>query len=172
METFIRLIMENFTITFLVTGLIASGISLLRRPMPLSASIILEALFSYFLLFSVGISFFYNFVLHVFFGDMTAAFIGWQPSPFQTEVGMASLGFSIVGFLSFKGGFGLRLGAVTGPSIFLLGAAGGHLYQMIVAGNFSPGNAGVIFFTDILIPVIAMTFIWLQHRYDKVQIKM
>jgi cytosine/creatinine deaminase len=28
-------------------------------------------------------SFFYNFVVHVFFGPMAAQFIGWYPSPFQ-----------------------------------------------------------------------------------------
>ena len=31
---------------------------------------------------------FYNFVMHVFFGDMAAKFIGWQNSPFQAEVGI------------------------------------------------------------------------------------
>ena len=37
--------------------------------------------------FSIAIANFYNFVLHVFFGKTAAAFIGWQDSPFQAEVG-------------------------------------------------------------------------------------
>ena len=73
---------------------------------------------------------------------MTARFIGWADSPFQAEVGFASLGFAVVGFLAFRGSFDLRLAAVVGPALFLLGAAGGHLYQMVAAGNFAPGNAG------------------------------
>lgn len=57
-----------------------------------------EALFAYFLLFSIGFSYLYNFVMHTFFGELAAGFIGWQDSPFQAEVGFASLGFAVVGF--------------------------------------------------------------------------
>jgi hypothetical protein len=127
--TFIRLVLENFTLTFLILGLIASGISLGRRPRPLTPSLMLEAVFSYFLLFSVGVSFCYNFVVHGLLGDMAATFIGWEPSPFQAEVGMASLGYAVVGFLAFRGGFGRGTAAVVGPAIFLLGAAAGHVHQ-------------------------------------------
>jgi hypothetical protein len=88
---------------------------------------VVEDLFAYFLLFSVGISFLYNFVFHVFFDNMAAYFIGWQQSPFQVEVRFASLGFSVVGFLAFWGGFGVRAAAVAGPACFLLGAAAGHV---------------------------------------------
>src|SRR5262245_42781116 len=126
METFIRFAMANFTLTFLVLGLLAAAIALGRRPRPLTTPIVVEALFAWFLLFSIGISFFYNFVAHVFFGDVAARFIGWEQSPFQAEVGMASLGYSAVGFLAFRGGFGLRAAAVVGPACFLLGAAAGH----------------------------------------------
>lgn len=166
MEALIRFLLENFTLTFLVLGLIASGIFLWRRSRALTPSLVVEALFSYFLLFSIGVSFFYNFIFHVFFGDMAAKLIGWEQSPFQAEVGMASLGYSVVGFLAFQGGFGLRIAAVVGPAIFLLGAAVGHVYQMIVAQNFAPGNAGVIFYTDIALPIVGLALLWLQHRFD------
>jgi hypothetical protein len=53
---------------------------------------------------------------------------------------------------------------VVGPSLFLLGAAGGHIHQMITARNFAPGNAGIIFWTDILIPAIGLTLLYLQSR--------
>ena len=41
---------------------------------------------------------------------------------------------------------------MVGPALFLLGAAGGNVYQMVTAANFAPGNAGVIFYTDFLSP--------------------
>ncbi len=107
MEAVIRFVLSNFTLTFLIIGLIASGIALLRAPKPLTAPVVVEALFAYFLLFSIGFSFFYNFVMHTFFGAMTARFIGWEDSPFQAEVGFASLGFAVVGFLAFRGSFDL-----------------------------------------------------------------
>jgi hypothetical protein len=90
-------------------------------------------------------------------------FIGWEDSPFQLEVGFASLGFAAVGLLAFKGGFDMRLAAVVGPACFLWGAAAGHVYQMITAHNFAAGNAGVIFYSDILVPLIGFLFLWLQR---------
>jgi hypothetical protein len=164
MRDVIEFVLGNFTLTFFVLGLIASAIALWHTQQPRSSAVIVEALFSYFLLFSIAIANFYNFVLHVFFGKMTAAFIGWEDSPFQLEVGFASLGFAVVGLLAFKGSFDMRLAAIVGPACFLWGAAGGHIYQMITAHNLAPGNAGVIFYSDILAPIVGFLFLWLQHR--------
>jgi hypothetical protein len=100
----------------------------------------------------------------VFFGKTAAAFIGWADSPFQLEVGFASLGMAALGFLAFRGSFDMRLAAIVAPACFLWGAAAGHVYQMIAAHNFAPGNAGVIFYSDILVPVVGFIFLWLQCR--------
>ena len=92
METAIRFFLSNFTLTFFILGLIASAIAYARTPSPRAGSELREALFSWFLFFSIGVSHLYNFVMHVFFGEMAARFIGWANSPFQAEVGFASLG--------------------------------------------------------------------------------
>ncbi len=97
--------------------------------------------------------------MHVFFGKMSAAFIGWADSPFQFEVGTASLGYAAVGLLAAFRSYDLRLAAVLGPSIFTLGAAAGHVNQMITAHNFAPGNAGIIFWTDIFIPMFGFALL-------------
>ena len=166
MGTAIRFLLSNFTITFLALGLTFAALSLWRHPRPLTARVAVEELFAWFLLFAIGITFFYNFVMHVFFGDLAARFIGWENSPFQAEVGMASLGFAVVGFLGFRGSAGMRAAAVIGPACFLLGAAGGHVYQMITAHNFAPGNAGIIFYTDIGVPILGFVLLWLQHKFS------
>lgn len=166
-EAVIRFALSNFTLTFLVIGLIASAIAYRAKPAPRTHAQLIEALFSYFLLFSIGFSLLYNFVMHVFFSEMAARFIGWADSPFQAEVGFASLGFAVVGFLAFGGDRGLRIAAVVGPSLFFLGAAGGHIYQMITAHNFAPGNAGIVFWSDILVPAIGFALLWLQQRARK-----
>src|SRR5690242_3677500 len=127
MDGAIRFILGNFTLSFPVIGLAASLVSLLRAQAPRTAPIVIEALFFYFLMFSIGFSFLYNFVLHTFFGEMSARMIGWADSPFQAEVGFASLGFSAVGFMACWRSFDLRLAAIVGPALFLLGAAGGHI---------------------------------------------
>jgi hypothetical protein len=167
MADLIFFVLGNFTLTFLIIGLIASGIALMRAPKPLTAPVVVEALFAYFLLFSIGVSFFYNFVFHTFFGELAASLIGWEDSPFQAEVGFASLGFAVIGFLAFRRSFDLRLAAVVGPALFLWGAAGGHIYQIITVHNFAPGNAGIIFYTDILIPIIGFVLLSLQRRYAR-----
>lgn len=140
MANLIQFVLSNFTLTFLVIGLFGSAIELVRTPKPLAVAVITEALFSYFLLFSIEVSFLYNFIMHTVFGVMTARFIGWEDSPFQAEVGYASLGYAVVGFLAWRRGFELRLAAIVGPALFLLGAAGGHAYEMIAAGNYAPGK--------------------------------
>jgi hypothetical protein len=160
-------LLENFTLTLLALGLLASAISLLRKPRPWTARVLVEATFSYFILCSVALSYFYNFVAHVFFSEMTARFIGWADSPFQREVGFASLGFAVIGFLTFRGSFDMRVAAIVGPACFLLGAAGGHILEIFRTGNLAPGNAGVILYTDILLPLIGFALLWLEHRYSR-----
>jgi hypothetical protein len=164
MRDAIAFALGNFTLTFFVLGLLTSGIALWRTRQPRTPAVVLEAMFSYFLLFSIAFANLYNFVLHVFFGRMVAAFIGWENSPFQLEVGFASLGFAALGLLAFRGSLDLRLAAIVGPACFLWGAAGGHVYQMVTAHNFAPGNAGVIFYSDVLVPILGFIFLWLQRR--------
>jgi hypothetical protein len=167
MTNFITFIISNFTLTFFVVGLLCSLVDLSLRQKPLHKQQVIEALLSYFLLFSIGFSFLYNFVMHVFFAEMAASFIGWKNSPFQYEVGYASLGFAIVGIIAFKQNLTFRAPAVIGPSFFLWGAAGGHVYQMISAHNYAPGNAGVIFWSDIILPIVAFALLYQQYVQER-----
>ena len=164
MGTFIQAILENMTVTLLVLGVVAAGLAIALKPGPLTQARIAEELLAYFVLFSIGIGYLYNFVMHAFFGEMVAHFIGWADSPFQLEVAYASLGFAAVGFFAFKNSLSVRFAAILGPSLFLWGAAGGHIYQMITADNVAPGNAGSVLYTDILLPVIGFTLLWLKWR--------
>ncbi len=167
MADLIRFALQNFTLTLLIVGLLASAVSLLRTPRPWTAPVVIEAILAYFILFSIVLNYLYNFTVHVFFGEMAARFIGWADSPFQREVGFASLGFAAVGLLAFRGSFDMRLAAIVGPAFFLLGAAGGHIFEILKTGNLAPGNAGVILYTDILLPLIGFTLLWLKHRYSR-----
>ncbi len=164
MQELIIFALSNSTLTLFILSILFACLSLWRTPNPINKSKIIDILFAYFLLFNIGLSYLYNFVMHVFFGEVAAAFIGWAQSPFQLEVGFASLGFGIVGVYSFWGSLGFRAATVLAPSFFLWGAAGGHIYQMIVADNFAPGNAGIIFWSDIFIPIIGLTLLCLQYR--------
>jgi hypothetical protein len=154
MAALIGFVLGEFGFEFFVIGLICAAVSIARRHR--SAG---ERLLAYYVLFSVGCLHLVNFVYHVFFGAMSARFIGWADSPFQTELGFASLGFALVGFIAWRGSYGMRLAAVLGPTPFLLGAAGGHIHQIMTTGNHAPGNSGLLLWMDVVIPLAGLLFV-------------
>lgn len=164
MAAVIKLVLSNPTMTLLVAGFLAALVSLGVKKRPWSRETVVETLVAYFFLFSIGISYLYNFVMHVFFAGFTAAYIGWADSPFQYEVGFASLGIGVAGVLSFRHNLAFRVATFLPPAFFLWGAAGGHIYQIVTAHNMAPGNAGTILWTDILLPVIGFVLLWAQWK--------
>jgi hypothetical protein len=160
----VTFVMSNYSLSFFFLGLIVSFVAIVRSGISIDRPLIVEKLLAWYVFFSIGIDNFYNFIMHVFFGEMSAGFIGWADSPFQFEVGTASLGYAVVGLLGAFRSYDLRLAAVLGPSIFTLGAAAGHTNQMVTAHNFAPGNAGIIFWTDIFIPLFGFVLLWLSRR--------
>jgi hypothetical protein len=163
-RTVITAAIANYALTFFLIGLAASAVAIAQAPRPVSCGVVVDKLLGWYVLFSVGVMYFVNFIFHVFFGQTAATFIGWADSPFQVEVGTASLGFSAGGFIAAFAGFDRRLVAVIGPGIFMLGAAAGHIQQMVTAHNFAPGNAGIIFYMDIVIPLFGFLLLWWQYR--------
>jgi hypothetical protein len=109
-------VISNYSLSFLVLGLVVGVLVGLRR-----AGTMAEALLAYYLL---GFGFLTNFVMHVFFQQTASRFIGWAPSPFETQPWLRAGGLP-----RLQGSRGLHLAAVTGPAMFLWGAAGGHVYH-------------------------------------------
>lgn len=166
----VQFIIGYYFLWFLLIGLLAGSLSLLNKPKPLTKGVFFEALFSYYMFFAIGINNLVNFIFHVFFGELAAGFIGWAQSPFQAEVGFASLGIGIAGLISFRASLPFRAATLIPPVVFSLGAAGGHIYQLIHAHNFSPGNVGLVLPTDILLPIVGLVLLWLSHRYPPTSI--
>lgn len=165
MSSFIReaigFTIANYAVTFFCAGLLSALLSVtLGRRRASNRGDVIEALLGWHVFWSIGVSYLVNFVFHAFFGGLAARFIGWADSPFQFEVATASLGFAAVGFLAAWRSFDLRLAAVLGPALFTLGAAAGHVYQMFTAHNFAPGNAGPIFYADIVVPLFGFALLW------------
>ncbi|HUJ38756.1 MAG TPA: DUF6790 family protein [Hyphomicrobium sp.] len=164
MESVIAFVLGNFTLTFLVLGFLAALVAIAVKPGGFNFANVAEELLAYFILFSVAVSFFYNFIFHVFFGALAASFIGWADSPFQAEVGYASLGFAAIGLLAFKGNCCVRFAAILGPAMFQWGAAVGHIHDIMTTGNMAPGNAGIMLYSDIFLPIIGFALLWLKRR--------
>ncbi len=169
MYSIIEFIIGNYFTVCLLIGLVAAFVSVSKHPKPVPKEFIYDKYFSYYLLFAVGINNLINFIFHVFFGDTAAAFIGWEQSPFQAEVGFASLGVGIAGVLAYKSSFPFRTATMIPPAAFSLGAAGGHIYYMIRDNNFSPGNVGLILPVDIILPLIGLIFMWKCYKYPLIK---
>ncbi|HUW74017.1 MAG TPA: DUF6790 family protein [Methyloceanibacter sp.] len=132
---------------------------------PRTKARIVRILLLYALVIDVGVmGFLFGFIPHVFFPDQAAKAIGWSPSPFQFEVGVHDGAWGVLGFLCIwiGGMFWLAIGL--GWSLFMLGAAGGHIYQTVTAGNYAPYNFLMVF-SDGFIAVWLLMLLYLYHRY-------
>jgi len=68
-------------------------------------------------------------------------------------VAVANLVVGVLGILCYwiRGNFWLA--TVIATSVWLLGDAVVHIYHIVVNQNFHPGNAGLPFYFDILLPL-------------------
>lgn len=162
-ETAIRLFFQNLALVLLVAALFAGWLSG-RRPGRSMA----EELFRYMAVLSVGPGFLMAFLMHAFAPQLPARTLGWAVSPFQAEVAVANLSVAVLGFLSFRASRGFRLAMVVALCCWQWGAAAGHVNQMVKAGNFSSGNAGVWFWLDVLAPILMIVLYRAMSRKEAV----
>lgn len=143
-----------------VAALIATGIEVWREPRPVMQSFVIDRLLRYLFLFPLGIQGVWAFIGHVFFPQQSAASIGWAPSPFQYEVGVANLGLGLACIYAAFRGFEARVAAGIVAACFLLGAGIGHIRDIVATGNLAAGNAGPIMFTDFLTPIAILALLF------------
>lgn len=151
----IRLVLVNFSSVLFIAALACAA---LDRKGPAA-----ERTLSWLLLLPIGIGGLWSAFFHLAYPEMTARFIGWENSPFQFEVGMADLAFGVAGCAAFRASFGFRAATVLVNAIFLLGDAAGHVRQMMAAGNFAPGNAGPVFYLDIILPLASIALLLMSR---------
>jgi len=130
-----------------------------------------DSLLRWLLFCSVGLGSLWGFVGHAFFAQRVAESIGWKTSPFQFEVAVANLGFGVLGVLCPWRSRGFQAATVIGISCFGFGAAFGHARQMIVAHNFAPNNAGVIFWTDMLVPLALLVLLCIRAKREPLAVR-
>ena len=157
----VAFILRNLPAFLFVAALL---IAAMRRTPRWSMS---ERFLSWILLLPVGVTGLWAGLFHLFFPSVAANLIGWQTSPFQFEVGTADLAIGVTAMVSFWSSLPFKAAAVWVSSICLLGDAAGHVHQMLAAGNFAPGNAGVPFFMDVICPVLSIILLcaaWSEQR--------
>lgn len=150
-----------------LAALIFAGTAILLGPKPITRAFIIDRLLRYFFLIPLGLMGLWGFVGHVFFPAESAAAIGWAPSPFQYEVGVANLGIGLGSLYAAFARFQARVAMAIVALCFLGGAGIGHIRDISEAGNFAPGNAGPILITDFLTPLIVVLLLvlaWLKPQ--------
>jgi hypothetical protein len=158
----IRLLLQNLPAVLFLLALLIAAATRRGGPVP-------ERLLSWILLLPIGVTGLWAGAFHVFLPRTAASLIGWQVSPFQFEVGMADLAIGVTACIAFWRDLSFKAAAVCAASVFLLGDAIGHVREMVMAGNFAPGNAGVPFYMDIIAPLSSITLLFVASRREDVR---
>jgi hypothetical protein len=159
MADLIPFVLRNLPLFLFVAALALAAASRSGAP-------IADRLLAWILLLPIGVTGLWAAAFHLFFPEIAAADIGWDPSPFQFEVGMADLAIGATACVSFWRSLDFKAAVVIINAIFLLGDAIGHVGQMIAAGNFASGNAGVPFLDDLILPVLTLILLIIVQRSE------
>ena len=154
--------MEIPYVILILTILMAILVVLISKIMskPLNKERIVEIFLISFLVISVGFGGIWAFIGHFFLSAQVAANIGWAPgNPFQSEVAFANLSIGVLGVLCYWIRDNFWTATVISSSIFLLGAAYGHIINIIQFSNYAPGNAGSVLYMDIISPIILIVLL-------------
>lgn len=147
-----------YTVVLGVAALIAAVLHIVVWGGDVTASLLL-----WLLVIKVGLGGVWGFMGHYFNADKVASYIGWpEGNPFQQEVAFANLALGVSGLLCFffRGQFWLA--TIVFASVFLLGAFSVHVRDQRESGNRHPGNAGPVFFADIIVPLILWVLYFLR----------
>ncbi len=154
----------GFAITAVTIAVIASQLWRTRRQ-GLSRDRVVKVSLFYLLTVQWGLGAAFLAIPHILVPDRVASFIGWPAgSPFQLELGFASLGIALLGILCIwiRGWFWLA--PVVAQTVFLLGAGYVHIQDILLTGNLAPGNAGSILFYDLVIPIVGCCLFYAYYR--------
>lgn len=132
---------------------LAIVVALLRHDgRPLAARLL-----DWMLLLPVGVGGIWAGFFHITFPAMVAQSIGWQPSPFQFEIGVADAAIGVAGVVSFWRALPFKAAVVLYIVLFNFGVAVGHVRDAL-GGNFAPNNFGLLLVITlaemILLPVL------------------
>lgn len=135
---FIRLILTNIPLVGFLLALLIPTLFASKK----TARV--EQYLSWFLLLSIGFTSLWAGLYHTLAPQTAAAFIGWQVSPFQFEMGVADIALGVVAIVSFWCTLEFKSAVVLWVVIEFAGLVYGHLRQILDAGNHEPGNAGIL----------------------------
>lgn len=123
----------------------------------------MEVLLLWFLGFGIGVGSIFTGLTQVFAPEMVAQSVGWPNTPFLLEVGFANISYGILGLLSIKYR-NFWAPTVIAYTVFMWGAAIGHIYNIQQTGNLAAGNAGTVLYLDILMPILYILLLVVYYK--------
>lgn len=154
--TAIQFVLEHVPV---ILFLLALAIPLIRRHHgPLAPQLL-----AWMLLLAVGVSYIWAGIFHVFFPGLASAQIGWQPSPFEFEIGVADIAIGLVAVASFWRGLEFKAAVVWYIVLFSIGVAIGHFRQAYEAHDYASDNFGLL----LLITLIQIVLLPLLLRMSR-----
>jgi hypothetical protein len=143
MEALFRLALSNlvpvlFALSFVVAG--APG-----RPARYEARLL-----DCQLLLPVGIGGVWSGIFHIFFPEIASKSIGWAPSPFETEIGIADIAMGVTAIVAFWQPRPFKAAIILYVVTFYIGVAINHVYDAVAAGNLAANNFGFLLICTVL----------------------
>lgn len=120
---------------------------------------------NWLLLLSIGVVSIWAGIFHIFFPGLASAQIGWQPSPFETEIGIADAAAGVVAVVAFWRSLAFKAAIVLYITLFFFGVAIGHVHQAIVAHDFSPDNFGLLLLLTV-VQMVLLPVLLIRARRD------
>lgn len=119
-----------------------------------------ERYLAWILLLPVGVSGVWAGLFHIFFPAVASGQIGWQASPFETEIGIADVASGIVAIVAFWRSYAYKAAIALYTILAFAGFAIGHFYQAFAHNDFSPDNFGLMLVITIVIAVALSFLLW------------
>ncbi|MGU3665107.1 DUF6790 family protein [Methylobacterium sp. A49B] len=123
-----------------------------------------ERMLAWLLFLGLGLPMIWAAYYHLLQPDMAARLIGWAPSPFQREVGLADLAMGVTACVASTQPLPFKAAIVWTLVIALGGDAVGHILEILRTDNLAPGNAGSILWWDILAPLYGLILLFAASR--------
>lgn len=156
-------------ISILALGLIGFFVHLFVSQEPKTALRIVRLFLLYQLVFSVGLTSLLSFIGLMFMTDFVAVYSGWPACPFEKQLANVNLGYAALGILCIWMKDEFWLATIIGISIWLIGDGIGHIADMVLHDNNTPGNVGVPLYTDIIVPVALIILYMIYQKLKKQQ---
>lgn len=135
---------------------------LIKKPM--SRERVIELLLLYQLVFNIGFLGFLSFIGLTFLPEVAANHLGWSPCHFQQELANVNLGYGVLGIMCIWFRENFWTATIIGASIWLFGDGIHHFFDAFYNHNLAPGNLGILFYTDLIIPVVLVSLLILYRN--------